>query len=46
MKTLLSVFSSEIFGGPHNEFCKLAQNFQDEGLILVAVLPKENKNPS
>lgn len=43
MKTLLSVFSSEIFGGPHNEFCKLAQNFQDEGLILVAVLPKENK---
>lgn len=43
MKTLLSVFSSEIFGGPHNEFCKLAQNFQDEGLILVAVLPEENK---
>lgn len=43
MKTLLSVFSSEIFGGPHNEFCKLAQNFQDEGLILVAILPKENK---
>lgn len=43
MKTLLSVFSNEIFGGPHNELCKLSQNFQDEGLILVAILPKENK---
>jgi glycosyltransferase involved in cell wall biosynthesis len=43
MKTLLSVFSSEIFGGPHNELCKLAQNFQDDGLVLVTILPEENK---
>lgn len=43
MKTLLSIFSSEVFGGSHNELCKMAQNFQDAGLVLVTILPKENE---
>lgn len=42
MKTFLSIFSSEIYGGPHNELHKMAKYFQQEGLELVAVLPKEN----
>lgn len=42
MRTLLTFFSSEIFGGPHNELSRIAKYVRNQEWKMVVVIPTEN----